>query len=104
MVGRLSQNNDLERSLNKLNNAQYFKNELNKDLALTKKRIVSVGKIARLLMVIIVIIVLTLLASLSKVAGDYIPTRYLLYILVVLIVVYLLMLGYRRLLVNREKK
>ena len=55
-------------------------------------------------MVSMVLAVLTLVASLSKVAGQYLSSRYLLYIIVVLAAVFLLLLGYRRLLVSREKK
>lgn len=101
MVGRLAQNNDLQRSLNKLNNSDYFKNELNKDLALTKLRIASLGKLSRILLGLVVGVVLLILVSFSKLAGEYLSTLYLLYFLAAFLSMWVLLLAYKKLLMRR---
>jgi uncharacterized protein involved in cysteine biosynthesis len=101
IAGRLRQSNDLQKSLDKLNNSEYFKNELNKDLVITKKRSLSVRKLARIIMGIGIALALGFIASLSKVVGQYLSTKWLLYISMVVGMGYLLLEIYKRYLIRR---
>jgi membrane protein implicated in regulation of membrane protease activity len=104
IIGRLRQNNDLQKSLDKLNNSEYFKNELNKDLVITKKRMFSIKRIARIIIGIGIVALLGSVASLSKVVGQYLAIKWFLYMFIVVGVLYLLLEIYRRYLLRRERK
>jgi uncharacterized BrkB/YihY/UPF0761 family membrane protein len=70
-------------------------------LVITKKRSLSVRKLARIIMGIGIALALGFIASLSKVVGQYLSTKWLLYISMVVGMGYLLLEIYKRYLIRR---